>query len=192
MILWYAPSWWEFIPSQSLLASPVWSQSFTSHMMNHLSQQALVVIKAKSVPDWLVLCIQPSQQQRQHSLLGASLLPAHVLKVCSPSPHMQVASAMAISISSDFSSWWEHMHLGQKPNSLLDFTEQQGPKQLMLHYQQGPHLSTGSSDICPLAIQSKPNRKRSWSLKSCSFPSSRLASICCLPTHEKYLLSPGS
>lgn len=38
----------EFIPSQSLTASPVWSKSFTSHMMNHISQQASMAIKAKS------------------------------------------------------------------------------------------------------------------------------------------------
>lgn len=114
--------------------------------------KASMAVKAKSVPAWLVLCFQPSQQQRQHSLLRASRLPAHVLRACSPSPHMQVASAMPISISSDFPSWWEHMHLGQKPNSLLDFAEQPGPKQLMLHYQQGPYLSTGSLVSSPLAI----------------------------------------
>lgn len=137
MILWYAPSWLEFIPSQSLLASPVWSQSFTSHMMNHTSQEASTAIKTKSVPAWLVLCFQPSQQQRLHSLLRASPLPAHVLRASSQPPlTCRWASAMPISIRSDFPSWWEHMHLGQKPNSLPDFTEQPGPKQLMLHYQQ--------------------------------------------------------
>lgn len=192
MILWYAPSWLELISSHSLLTSPVWSQSFTSHMMNQISEQASMAIKAKSVPVWLVFCFQPSQQQRQHSLLRANPVPAHVLRACSPSPHMQVASAMPISISSDFSSWWEREHLGQKPSSLPDFTEQSGPKQLMLHYQQGPQLSTGSLVISPLAIWSKMNRKCSWSLKSCSFPNSRIASICCLPAPDKCLLSLGS
>lgn len=68
-------------------------------------------------------------------------------------------TATPISTSSDFASQCEHVHLGQKPNSLPYFTEQPGPKQLMLHYQRGPHLSTGSLVTIPASHSGQTKQK---------------------------------
>lgn len=78
------------------------------------------------------------------------------------------------------------MHLGQKPSSLPYFTEQPGPKQLMLLYQQGPHLSAGSVVTTP---QSHSGQSKQKTLLV-SFSSSGVASIHCFPIPEKHLLSP--
>lgn len=43
-----SPTRREFTPSPSLLASPVWSQGFTSHLINHIS----------SKPQWLLKQVQ--------------------------------------------------------------------------------------------------------------------------------------
>ena len=50
------------------------------------------------------------------------------------------------------------MHLGQKSNGLACFTEQPGPKQLMLHFQQGLHLS-GSLVTGPLSYSAQTKQK---------------------------------
>lgn len=44
----FSPSWGESTPSHSLLASPIWSQGFTSHLINRIS----------SKPQWLLKQIQ--------------------------------------------------------------------------------------------------------------------------------------
>lgn len=125
-----------------------------------LLQQAPVIPEVRSVPAQFptasspVSCEalpQPGHPVSQPTCLGLT----HAPSAC------RWPAAVPISTSPHFASRCEHVHLGQKPNGLAYFTEQPGLKQLMLHYQWGPHQSS-SLVTSPLSYSQQTKQKTLW------------------------------
>lgn len=146
----HCPVWEGAWPFPSLLATTAWSQGLASCWMSHSSSKPQSYLKWGQFQPSFPLP-QPGHPVSQPTCLGLT----HAPSAC------RWPAAVPISTSPHFASRCEHVHLGQKPNGLAYFTEQPGLKQLMLHYQWGPHQSS-SLVTSPLSYSQQTKQKTLW------------------------------